>query len=154
MKCLFRNARHQIPSCLLAKLLGQFLRSGTTTPRVLKALNQGFGLLSSNLLLKMRQEAVGEVKRGMFKDLQTGSWPPGCVLTSFRFRTKIRSFSIVCNTKSILKVLHTQNLIYNDTNSFQRYIVPKQRISVIMHQSQALPNAGGMSKNLGVQAVP
>ena len=40
--------------------------------------------------------AVGEVQMGTFKNLQTGSWPPGCVLTNFRFLTKIRAFSSLC----------------------------------------------------------
>ena len=35
-----------------------------------------------------------------------------------------------------------------------RETLPIWKFSVIMHQSQGLTNAGGMSKNLGVQVVP
>jgi hypothetical protein len=73
MKCPFRIARVIFPSRKLPKVLGQFLRTGTTKTRVLKAPNFGFDLLSSNLVLKMRYKTLGEVQRGFYNDLQTGS---------------------------------------------------------------------------------
>ena len=73
MKCPFRIARVIFPSRKLPKVLGQFLRTGTTKTRVLKAPNFGFDLLSSNLVLKIRYKTLGEVQRGFYNDLQTGS---------------------------------------------------------------------------------
>ena len=50
-----------------------FLMSESIKSQVLKTLNYGFGLFSSNLLLKVRYKTLGEVQRGFSNDLQTGS---------------------------------------------------------------------------------